>query len=69
MTAQPDDKTPWICTVCGYVYDPRLHAGQPFGALPEDWLCPGCGFGKNVFRPHPAGPTASQLPRHSGPLG
>ena len=46
----------YICTVCGYVYDPE--AGEPdkgiapataFEALPEDYECPLCGVGKDMF--------------------
>jgi len=46
----------YVCTVCGYVYDPA--AGDPdngiepdtaFEELPEDWVCPVCGAGKDDF--------------------
>ncbi len=44
------------CTVCGYIYDPEngdddggIAAGTAFEALPDDWLCPVCGAGKDVF--------------------
>ena len=44
------------CSVCGYVYDPELGdpdsdilAGTAFEKLPEDWLCPVCGAGKDEF--------------------
>lgn len=46
----------WECLVCGYVYDPALgdpesgvEPGTPFEALPEDWVCPDCGAGKDMF--------------------
>ena len=35
----------WICKVCGYVYDGDI----PFEDLPEDWVCPLCGVGKDEF--------------------
>ena len=35
----------WVCTVCGYVYDGDI----PFEDLPDDWLCPLCGVGKEFF--------------------
>lgn len=35
----------WVCTVCGYVYDGEV----PFEDLPDDWLCPLCGVGKEYF--------------------
>lgn len=45
------------CVPCGYIYDPKLgdpeHGiapGTPFEDLPEDWVCPKCGFSsKSVF--------------------
>jgi len=37
------------CTVCGYVYDPKENGGQPFEKLPEEYLCPECGVGKDMF--------------------
>ncbi len=44
------------CTVCGYVYDPEagdpdsgVEPGTPFENLPEDWVCPVCGVGKDSF--------------------
>lgn len=46
----------WICTICQYVYDPEtgdpdrgIAPGTPFGSLPDDWTCPLCGAGKDVF--------------------
>lgn len=35
----------WVCTICGYVYDGDI----PFENLPEDWRCPLCGVGKELF--------------------
>ncbi len=43
------------CTVCGYIYDPDvgdppgIKPGTPFEELPEDWVCPSCGVGKDMF--------------------
>lgn len=46
----------WKCTVCGYVYEPEtgdagsdVAAGTAWGDVPEDWLCPACGVGKELF--------------------
>jgi flavin reductase (DIM6/NTAB) family NADH-FMN oxidoreductase RutF/rubredoxin len=46
----------YVCTVCGYVYDPEkgdpdsgIEPGTPFDALPDDWVCPVCGVGKDQF--------------------
>ena len=36
------------CTVCGYEYNPE-ETGIPFEELPEDWVCPLCGVGKDMF--------------------
>lgn len=46
----------YVCTTCGYEYDPSLgdpdngiDAGTEFSALPESWVCPLCGVGKDMF--------------------
>ena len=46
----------WQCTACTYVYDPAVGdpengvpAGTAFDALPDDWVCPVCGVGKDMF--------------------
>ncbi len=39
----------YICSVCGYVYDPAEHDGVAFEDLPEDWTCPRCRQGKDRF--------------------
>ncbi len=48
----------YICNVCGYIYDPAkgdpdhgVSPGTSFEALPEDWVCPVCGAGKESFSP------------------
>ena len=48
----------YICVVCGWVYDPEIGdpdngipAGTAFEDLPEDFLCPLCGVGKDQFEP------------------
>jgi rubredoxin len=47
--ADQDDCLQWVCRICGYIYDPRLHEEVAFEELPAEWRCPGCGFGKSVF--------------------
>lgn len=44
------------CTICEYIYDPKvgnpksgIESGTPFEELPEDWVCPICGAGKDQF--------------------
>ena len=46
----------WMCELCGYVYDPEsgdpdsgIKPGVPFDGLPEEWVCPVCGAGKDQF--------------------
>lgn len=46
----------YVCTVCGYEYDPEvgdpdngIEPGTPFEDLPDDWVCPTCGVGKDMF--------------------
>jgi len=46
------------CMVCGYVYDPEvgdeengITPGTAFEDLPDDWVCPECGVGKEDFEP------------------
>lgn len=45
------------CSVCGYIYDPEV--GDPengiapetsFDKLPDGWVCPVCGAGKDAFK-------------------
>jgi rubredoxin-NAD+ reductase len=45
-----------VCDVCGYIYDEakgvpvdRIPPGTCWEELPEDWVCPECGAGKDVF--------------------
>ena len=39
----------YVCSICGYVYDPAEHDGVAFEDLPEDWRCPRCKQGKEKF--------------------
>jgi rubredoxin len=52
------DMKKYICDVCGYVYDPAegdpdngVAPGTAFEKLPEGWVCPVCGAGKDQFSP------------------
>lgn len=45
----------YVCP-CGYVYDETvgdaengIAAGTLFEDLPDDWTCPVCGLGKDMF--------------------
>ena len=46
----------YVCTVCGYVYDPEVGdpdqgvmPGTKWQDVPEDYVCPSCGVGKDMF--------------------
>jgi glyoxylase-like metal-dependent hydrolase (beta-lactamase superfamily II) len=39
----------YICSICGYVYDPAEHDGVVFEDLPADWRCPRCKQSKEKF--------------------
>ena len=39
----------YVCSICGYVYDPAEHDGVSFEDLPADWKCPRCKQGKEKF--------------------
>ena len=47
----------YICEMCGYIYDPEegdptsgIDAGTSFEELPDEWICPICGVGKDQFK-------------------
>ena len=46
----------YVCNICGYVYDPEkgdpdggIEPGTVFEDIPDDWVCPVCGVGKDQF--------------------
>lgn len=46
------------CDLCGWIYDPEvgvpeedIEPGVAFEDLPEDFICPLCGVGKDQFSP------------------
>lgn len=46
----------YVCEICGWEYDPQkgdpdngIPAGTAFEDLPETWVCPVCGAGKDDF--------------------
>ena len=54
MTDRPF--TIWQCLNCGYVYDEEagdpgegLAPGTRWADIPDDWICPQCGTGKDDF--------------------
>ncbi|MCM1137167.1 MAG: rubredoxin [Duncaniella sp.] len=47
----------YVCEVCDWVYDPAvgdpdggIQPGVAFEDLPDDWVCPICGVGKDQFK-------------------
>ena len=45
-----------LCEGCEYIYDPvvgdpenGIEPGTSFEDIPEDWVCPLCGVGKDEF--------------------
>ncbi|UCE04428.1 MAG: rubredoxin [bacterium] len=50
--------TKYVCTNYSYIYDPMegdpengITPGIPFEDLPDDWTCPLCYVGKDMFDP------------------
>jgi rubredoxin len=46
----------WDCVVCGFIYDEAeglpdegIEPGTAWNNVPEDWVCPDCGVGKDDF--------------------
>ena len=46
----------WLCVVCGLIYDEaegwpdeNIAPGTAWKDVPDDWLCPDCGVGKEDF--------------------
>ena len=44
------------CILCGWIYDPEVgdpdngvDPGTAFADIPDDWVCPECGAGKEDF--------------------
>ena len=47
--SKKEDSGKYICSVCGYLYDPAEHDGVAFEDLPDDWRCPRCKQPKTKF--------------------
>ena len=46
----------YVCTVCGFIYDEvagdpdnGVAPGTAWADVPEDYVCPLCGVGKDMF--------------------
>lgn len=47
----------YVCELCDYTYEPEagdlengVPAGTAFEDIPDSWVCPKCGAGKEEFR-------------------
>ncbi|MBM6665917.1 rubredoxin [Flavonifractor plautii] len=47
----------WVCSLCGYIYDPAegdpahgVAPGTPWEQVPSSWSCPLCGVDKEMFK-------------------
>lgn len=56
----------YICIACGWVYDPEqgdpdggIAPGTAWEDIPEEWICPVCGAGKDDFEPMASLQTAA----------
>ena len=47
--SKKEDSGKYVCSVCGYLYDPAEHDGVAFEDLPDDWRCPRCKQPKTKF--------------------
>ena len=59
MAAETTTKQLYICTSCGFIYDPDegdpdggVPPGTVFEDIPDDWFCPVCGARKADFEPY-----------------
>ena len=64
----------WECIVCGLIYDEKqgwpddgIAPGTRWEDVPEDWLCPDCGVGKEDFELLEEAPV-DDTPHHEEPL-
>ena len=61
-----NDMKIWQCITCGFIYsekdgmpDEGVIPGTAWKDVPDDWLCPDCGMGKDDFEMEEMG--SSQL--------
>lgn len=64
----------WECIVCGLIYDEKdgwpddgIAPGTRWEDVPEDWLCPDCGVGKEDFELLEEAPV-DDTPHHEEPV-
>jgi rubredoxin len=56
MTRKDNIMQKYKCLLCGWIYDPEVgdpdngvDPGTAFEDIPDDWVCPECGAGKEDF--------------------
>lgn len=56
---EKSDMQRYECVECKYIYNPKfgneragIKPGTSFEELPDDWICPVCGEGKDMFEEH-----------------
>jgi rubredoxin-NAD+ reductase len=61
----------WECIVCGWIYDEvtgdpdsGIAPGTKWADIPEDWLCPDCGVGKEDFEMIEIAEVVTDVPHH-----
>ena len=61
----------WVCIVCGWIYDEKvgdpdsgIAPGTKFEDIPDDWLCPDCGVGKEDFELIATSEPEPEVPHH-----
>lgn len=56
LTLKPKIMSKYVCDMCGWEYDPAegcpeagIAPGTPWEQVPDDFVCPICGVGKDQF--------------------
>lgn len=56
VKTKKDNDASYECIVCKYIYNPKfgnekagIEPGTTFNELPDEWVCPVCGEGKDMF--------------------
>ena len=62
INIEEKDMKKWECIVCGFIYDEALGLpeegiapGTAWADIPDNWVCPECGIGKEDFEMVEAG--------------
>ena len=56
INLKPKTMSKYVCDMCGWEYDPAegypeggIKPGTPWEEIPDDFVCPICGVGKDQF--------------------